>query len=275
MTILEHMRGFCREYGRQTKVGPVTWQYYRLGEGQPILWLTGGLRRPALAFDAMQQLAAHHTVIALDYPPVRTMAEYIAGFDTILQAERMERVILAGQSYGGLLAQAYLAQRPVVVEDLVLSSSGPADYRKGWLPVEYAVIGLARILPQKLLMNLLGGGFKKAIHLPEEKQAEWLKAVDEILYRDLTRADVISHFGVAADFIRKGGIKPGAYRGWTGRVIVLTAENDPTQEKQDIPRYERLFGRPIRVVSMGNMGHTALLFDPQRYVNLLEQALHS
>lgn len=54
---------------------------------------------------------------------------------------------------------------------------------------------------------------------------------------------------------------------------MLSAANDPTQRKEDLPRYERLFGRPVEVLDMGSLGHTAALFNPDQYVELLEQAL--
>jgi pimeloyl-ACP methyl ester carboxylesterase len=197
----------------------------------------------------------------------------MAAFDAILQAEGVQTCALGGQSYGGLLAQAYLAHRPQAVERLILSSSGPADYGKAWLPVEYAIIALVRLLPARTVKNLLTGGLLKAIHLPAAERAEWVEAIHAVLQDDLTRADVVSHFAVAADWIRKGRVAFGAYRDWTGRIIVLSAENDPTQSKKDIPRYEKLFGRAVQVVDMGNMGHTAALFNPDQYVALLEQAL--
>ncbi len=68
-------------------------------------------------------------------------------------------------------------------------------------------------------------------------------------------------------------VTPAAYREWRGCVIVLSARNDPTQSKKDFPRYEKLFGRAVNVVDMADMGHTAALFDPDRYVELLEPAL--
>ncbi|HEY7418924.1 MAG TPA: hypothetical protein VH593_27330 [Ktedonobacteraceae bacterium] len=84
---------------------------------------------------------------------------------------------------------------------------------------------------------------------------------------------MLSHFAVAADVIQRGLLTPAAYHHWQGRIIVLSAENDPTQRKQNLPRYEQLFGRAVHVVTMGNMGHTALLFFPDTYAALLEQAL--
>ncbi len=273
MTVLERIQSFSTQYGRQVRVNGRTWRYCRLGSGMPILWLTGGLRRAALGFGFMERLAAHHTVISPDYPPVETIGEFMAAFDCILQTEAVDHFVLAGQSYGGMLAQAYLADRPEAVDRLILSSSGPADYGQAWLPVEYLCIGLARILPERFVKRLLTGGLLKFVTLPEAERHEWEIALATILRDDLTRADVVSHFAVAADLIRKRLISPAAYEGWPGCVSVLSASNDPTQSKSDLARYERLFGRPVQVIDMGDMGHTAALFDPDRYVALLERSL--
>lgn len=273
MTILEQMNHFSDRFGKNVIVNNTTWRYYRLGAGAPILWLTGGLRRSAPGFAFAERLAARHTVIAPDYPPVQTIDEFIAAFDAILQTEGIDTFALGGQSYGGLLAQAYLAHKGKAVDRLILSSTGPADYGKAWLPVEYVFIALARLLPEKTVKKLLTGGLLKFITLPEVERAEWLEAINVVIQNDLSRADVVSHFSVAADLIRKGIVTPTAYRNWTGRIIVLSAENDPTQSKKDIPHYEKLFGRVVEVLNMGHLGHTAALFNPDKYFELLEQAL--
>jgi 6-phosphogluconolactonase/glucosamine-6-phosphate isomerase/deaminase len=59
---------------------------------------------------------------------------------------------------------------------------------------------------------------------------------------------------------------------WNGPVFVLQASNDSTQNESDLPRYKRLFGRDVSLIDMGAMGHTALLFDPEAFVELLEGA---
>lgn len=273
LSVLEQMNYFSNRFGKSVIVNNKSWRYYRVGAGAPILWLTGGLRRAAFGFAFMERLATRHTIIAPDYPPVRTINEFITAFDTILQTEGIDTFTLGGQSYGGLLAQAYLAHKTRAVERLILSSTGPADYGKVWLPAEYVFIALARLLPEKAVKNLLAGGLLKVITVPEAERAEWQQAISAVMQNDLSRADVVSHFAVAADLIRKGIITPAAYQHWTGRIIVLSAENDPTQNKKDFPRYERLFGRAVEALNMGNMGHTAALFNPDKYVELLEQTL--
>ncbi len=273
MTTLEHMNQFSDQFGKRVVVNHTTWRYYHVGAGEPILWLTGGLRRAALGYAFIERLARSHLVIAPDYPPVRTIDEFLTAFETILHIEGIDTFVLGGQSYGGLLAQAFLAHQTKSVKRLILSSTGPANYGKSWLPVEYVAIALARLLPEKAVKNMLTGGLVKFIQLPETERAEWLEAIHAVMQHELTRADVISHFAVAADLIRKGIVTPTAYQNWSGPIMVLSAENDPTQSKKDILRYEKLFGRAVEVVNMGKMGHAAALFQPDTYVELLEHAL--
>jgi pimeloyl-ACP methyl ester carboxylesterase len=113
----------------------------------------------------------------------------------------------------------------------------------------------------------------KLITVPEAERAEWREAINTLMQNDLSRADIVSHFAVAADRIHKDIVKPAAYQNWTGRVIVLSSENDPTQRKNNIPHYEHLFGRAVAVVNMGDLGHTSAFSNPDKYVEFLEQAL--
>jgi pimeloyl-ACP methyl ester carboxylesterase len=181
MTIREQMNHFSERFGKKVMVSNTTWHYYRLGAGTPIFWLTGGLRRAAFGFSFMERLATRHTVIAPDYPSVQTIDEFLTALDTILQTEGIGTFALGGQSYGGSLAQAYLAHKTGAVERLILSSTGPADYGKAWLAAEYAFIALARLLPEKAVKNLLTGGPLKAITVPEAERAEWSEAIRAVM----------------------------------------------------------------------------------------------
>lgn len=252
----------------------IPWCYYRLGAGTPVLWLTGGLRRAAAASAFLEELAVRHTVIAPDYAPVLSIAEFMAAFDEMLRRESVDSVTLVGQSYGGMLAQAYLSHRPQAVTRLVLSSSGPATFTRPWLVSARACMWLAQVLPEKMLMQLLAMVLTRLTRpLPQRERAEATEIIGILLREMLRRADVVSHFAVAADMIKSGMVSPAAFRRWRGEVFVLSAENDPTQSDRDMPRYERLFGRRPEVVSLGQLGHAAVLSDPGRYAELLERAL--
>ncbi len=273
MTIWAQMKHFSGRFGKTVMVNHTAWHYCRLGAGTPIFLLPGGLRRASFGFAFLERLAARHTVIAPDYPPVQTMDEFFTAFDAILQTEGINTFALGGQSYGGLLAQAYLAHKTQGVERIILSSAGPADYGKAWLAANYAAIALVRLLPERTIKKLLTSALLKVIPQSEAARAEWVEALHEVMQNDLSRADVVSHFAVAADLIRKNLVTPAAYRSWPGRIIVLKADNDPTQSQRDFPRYERLFGRAVEVFDMGNLGHAAPIFNPDKYAELYEQTL--
>jgi len=273
MSLQDQIQPFSEKFGRTIHIAGVTWRYYRLGAGSPVFWLTGGLRRAALGFDFMRRLAERHTVISLDYPPVQTIEAFLQAFDAILGAEGVERFTLGGQSYGGLLAQAYLARRGAAVEQLILSSTGPAVFTRGSRVELGLATALARLLPEKRVKGILAGGLLKAIVLPEEQREEWQSLIRSVVEKELSRADVVSHFAVPADLLKSKAVDWAALRAWRGRVVVLSASNDPTQSKADFPRYEALFGRPVEVISLGELGHAASLVDAEKFVALLEQVL--
>lgn len=265
---------FANRYGKRVLVDGARWTYYRLGTGTPVLWLTGGLRRAALAWRFLEGLAAQHTVIAPDYVPVRTVAEFTDAFDAILGAESVDTVALVGQSYGGMLAQAYLAHRPGAINRLILSSTGPADYAPGWLAIEDVLVFITKIVPEKLLKELVAAALVRLTRqLPTVQQRQLADLIRKTVRERLSRADMVSHFAVAADLIRTQIVTPAAFFGWSGRIVVLTAQNDPTQSSKDVPHYARLFGRTPEVLSLGQLGHAGVLTEPSAYIDLVESAL--
>jgi pimeloyl-ACP methyl ester carboxylesterase len=272
-SVLAQMQRFSAAYGKELTVAGLGWRYHRLGSGPAVVWLTGGLRRASFGFGFMELLAQRYTVLTPDYPTLQTFQQFDQSLSAILEAEGIHRFHLGGQSYGGVLAQPFLARHPHAVDRLVLSSTGPADFGPAWLPVEYLAIALVRLLPEQRVKRLLAGRLAKVLTTVPEQRDDWLAALRETFEHDLTRADVVSHFAVAADIIKARLVRPGAFQAWDGRAVVLSAENDPTQQETDRPRYEKLFGRPVELISIGQAGHTAALLDPQQYARWLEQAL--
>ncbi|SBS78670.1 hypothetical protein MHPYR_60158 [uncultured Mycobacterium sp.] len=65
--------------------------------------------------------------------------------------------------------------------------------------------------------------------LPQPQRTELADVITTVVQQELCRADVVSHFAVAADPIRTKAVNAAAFQGWKGRVVVLSAENDPTQ----------------------------------------------
>ncbi len=184
MGILENTQKFEEQHARRLTISGQTWQYYRLGRGTPILWLTGGLRRAALGYAFLEKLAGRHVVVAPDYSPVSSATEFIQAFDAMLENEKIGRFILAGQSYGSLLAQAYLSERPDTGRDI-----GDLEWRTSGLQPGLADGRLsghrigATVAGEELPGICSSVGLRKVLPSGTGEQAEWLEVVRQIVMR--------------------------------------------------------------------------------------------
>jgi pimeloyl-ACP methyl ester carboxylesterase len=275
--VLLRARAFSAAHASELTVGGLRWRYCRLGRGPVLLWLTGGLRRAALACAVLDALADGLTVVAPDYPPrLRTLEQFEAAMAAILRAVGSgdaAPVHVLGQSYGGLLAQALVARRPDRVDRLVLSSTRPGDRGPGWAVAAGVAAAVIRALPEHTVQLLLSERLERLVQAPSAQAHALRSVVREVVEHDLTRDDLVSHFTVARDIVRRRTITPEAFAPWTGHAVLLRARNDPTQHHGDFQRWQRLFGREPEVVDMGDAGHAAALVDPERYAGWVRSAL--
>jgi pimeloyl-ACP methyl ester carboxylesterase len=108
--------------------------YRRIGNGSPII-LTTRMRGTLDTWDPLflDALAAHHTVITLDYPgvgyssgampaDVGAIADQVARFATAID---IDRFAVLGWSWGGLVAQALLLKYPDQVTHGILVGTNP------------------------------------------------------------------------------------------------------------------------------------------------------
>ena len=109
------------------------------GNGTPIVLIRGLQGRWEWMRPAVAALARHHRVISFSlcdertspFPcdPAKTFDNYIAQVETALDRAKIERAVIAGVSYGGLIATEFAARRPERVSALVLASALHSAFR--------------------------------------------------------------------------------------------------------------------------------------------------
>lgn len=119
---------------RTVAVGADTVAYRTFGRGTPLL-LVNRFRGTIDTWDPafLDALARHHTLYVFDLPGIGhstgtqpdTMEGGVQLLDGLADALGLARFDLLGWSWGGLLAQAYVIDRPGRVERLVLLATNP------------------------------------------------------------------------------------------------------------------------------------------------------
>jgi pimeloyl-ACP methyl ester carboxylesterase len=108
------------------------------GRGTPIVLIQGLQGRWEWMRPAVDALARQHRVITFSlcdersspFPcdPARAFENYVAQVDLALDRAGLDRAVIAGVSYGGLIASEFAARRPGRVEALVLASALHASW---------------------------------------------------------------------------------------------------------------------------------------------------
>lgn len=110
------------------------------GRGTPIVLIPGLQGRWEWMRPAVDALAKHHRVITFSlcdersspFPcdPDKAFENYVEQVDTALDRAQVEKAVIAGVSYGGLIATEFAARRPQRVQGLVLANA----LHKTWHP---------------------------------------------------------------------------------------------------------------------------------------------
>lgn len=103
------------------------------GHGIPIVLIPGLQGRWEWMRPAVTALAKHHRVISFSlcdertssfpYEPSRAFENYISQVEAALDRARIDRAVIVGVSYGGLIATEFAARHPERVSALVLASA--------------------------------------------------------------------------------------------------------------------------------------------------------
>lgn len=112
------------------------------GSGTPIVLIPGLQGRWEWMRPAVDALSKHHRVITFSlcdertspFPcdPQRGFDNYVAQVDAVLQHAGLDRAVIAGVSFGGLIATEFAARHPDRVSALVLASA----LHTSWQPDE-------------------------------------------------------------------------------------------------------------------------------------------
>jgi pimeloyl-ACP methyl ester carboxylesterase len=253
---------------------------YRVGgEGDPLLLVHGLGGSTENWCELLPAAAARYRVVAVDLPghagsvglprgaTTSDFADAVAG---VLDAEGVERALVAGHSFGGLVALRLAESRPELVRGLLLAS--PAGITSATRAAEAAVLTAATLRPGRYVAPLrhrlaARHWYRRALFRPwfvSDALALTEQATHGLLVGQLTHTDTktAARAMVADDPRVRLPELPCP-------VLVLWGARDVQLPLGDAFEYARRLAAPLRVVA--DCGHLVIVERPAAVLDALEQ----
>jgi len=205
--------------------------YLAAGSGsKTLLTFAGGWGGVELAYDFVLALKDRHRVIVVDISAFEDPEEMGSGINLVLDREGVGRAVVFGQSFSGIIAQAYFRRHFARTSGLILANTlAPRPERsKVWALTLMKVLplGLMKIAARKKMSRL--SEFKRPI--PADVQ-ERRKFASKLLVRMIdtywTRAKLLNVLKLAFAFNKEGFPPEGALAGWQGKILIVTSDDEP------------------------------------------------
>jgi len=269
LSISQRIEKFDNRYLKKINVDGNLWEYYKIGvKNQCVLFLSGGLRKGKIAFEALELLGKDYTVIAPNYPVTNSIDEIVDGLENVLLNEGINKTFLLGQSYGGTIAQSFLRLKNSFVKHVIVSSSAPLVYGKSTNFLLKLILGMIYIIPEKIVKKIFALSITKVFEFGSSNQEEYTNLIDHIIRNETTKKDIFSFFSTI-DSLGKKVMRMQNKIIYTP-VTVLYAEDDSTQDEKDKICYHAQY-KNCNYINIGKFGHTAYIKAPYHFVQVVKR----
>jgi pimeloyl-ACP methyl ester carboxylesterase len=250
--------------------------YHVGGEGEPVLLVHGLGGGSGNWCEVVPDLVERHRVIAVDLPghagsaPLprgATVDDFAASVGAALDAEGVERALVAGHSFGGLVALRLAHRRPELVRALLLVS--PAGISTTSRLIETLVVASTTIRPGRTAARFRRrwagrAWYRRALFRPwfvADADALGERATHGLLEAQASHADtsVAGRAMVAGDPRRDLDLRCPA--------LVLWGARDAQLPLDDAFEYARRLRAPLRIVA--DCGHLVIVERPRAVLDAL------
>ncbi|HKS26463.1 MAG TPA: alpha/beta hydrolase [Pyrinomonadaceae bacterium] len=256
---------------RRLDLDGVEWSYYASGpEGGPaLLLLPGAIGKAEVAFRHILEFESDYRVIAPDYPLVPTVKRLLDGLVLLLDAERVESVIIIGGSVGGGLAQCMVREYPERVSHLILSHTGVPNPQRAKL----SGLGMAvmRLLPISWFRAGLRWEISSLLSSAGDEKEFW-RAYFRELVQGLNKEQLVSGYERAIDLEQHYTFTSHDLKDWPGRILILESDNDTIIKAAERARLKALYPQAQTHTFIG-AGHGASIVRREEYTQVVRSFL--
>ncbi len=205
--------------------------YYACGEGaRVLLTFAGGWGGVELAYETVLGFEGRNRVIVVDISAFDDPEGMSDGINHVLDEEGVGRVVVAGQSFTGIIAQSYFVRNFRRVDGIVLTNTlAPRKERsRAWALVLLKMLPLAWFKPlvRRKVTRLSETKDPLPPEIMERRRfaAALLGCMIDGYWTKRTLTNVLK---LVFAFNKEDEYSASSFPGWKGRALVVTSPDDP------------------------------------------------
>jgi len=213
-----------------------------------LVFLPGMIGKKGIFYKYLEVLSEHfYKVIALDYPVVESLEELVEGVHKVIQYETVDKVVLFGQDFGGIIGQLLVEKYPDEVDALVLMNSSTKSPDVPKKCVKANVSTLRRFLKmtegwgykgfKKNLVKRIGQGIMNS----GVKNPEGWAAFYQQMVEDTSRGEMVSSHYCAMSFWKDHHFREESFESFKGNVLIIESEVDKFDKLEEIKALKTLY----------------------------------
>jgi pimeloyl-ACP methyl ester carboxylesterase len=281
MSFSEEMKAFEKAYPYQKiQVGRACFRYILAGpaQGPAVVLLNGGMNCSEMWHAYVQALSRSCRVLAFDYPrELATAEETVDAIAQLMETLGIDRAVLAGASFGGLMAQLITKRYPQKVRGLGLFSTaalteatiqtGRKKYR-GYKLLLW-VMKRKHLNYEKLKPKLIAVSMKQTEQESEENR-QYIQEMLAYLFKDYPKEKDIHITGLMVGLMKTEPCHKEEFAYLNGNVAMMFPEKDFFSKEEQQELINTFPGARIEYVKNGHFG---TILEWERYVDVIKGLL--
>lgn len=271
---LTRFRDFVRNHSiKQIEFEGKFIDYMICGQGSDvILTFAGCWGPPQLIYDISLGFEKKSRIVTVDISPFKDTESMCQGVDRVLEIEKIDKTVLLGQSFTGIIAQIYFRRRFKRIDGMVLINTiaPKAERCKKWALI------LIRWFPLSLFKPLIKkklGKLSKIEKPVSEKTLERMRFKSALLINIMDQyftSEVLKNAAfLAFAFNRENSRTSEAFIEWKGQVLIITSEDDPYYSDAEILSHTLPQAAIFKLPS--GYGHIAPLIHKEEFHAKIQQ----
>jgi pimeloyl-ACP methyl ester carboxylesterase len=258
---------------RRLAVGARSLEYVSFGRGKRVLVHLPGLLSDARAAVHLASLGDEFRILSPTYLDTDDVGAQIDAIARMLEAERVDRAALVGQTLGGYVAQLFASAHPSSVSHLVLAHAGVPE--PGQMPSLETTHRFVRLIPfpvaGAVLTRLLLGGVAKAGRHPDVDPgaASLILAYFRFRQSRMSRQTALARYGLSRELGRAFPRYRDGLMRWRGKALVFYGRGAWCNERH-VARLRELYAS-VEAHRFEAGGHWNIYLQPDESARVIER----